>query len=397
VAALCLATVFSFPSHGADTPTPDNLDAVQRALESERQRKEELERQAGTLRREADAARQERIKAARAIQDHEAKVSALTAELIDLGRREARTAARLGDNRVNAARVVMALQRLARNPPEAVLAQPLGPNDLVRSAILLRAAVPGIEARVEDLRRGLDELVSTRRAISRRRADLEAASDALGAERRRLDALFAEKKRAIASVDQARAKAARRLGALAEKAKSLRDLLDRIERDRREQLRIAKEREKTRVKAAPPPAPEGPDTLAPSVPFSKAKGDMPFPAVGQIVRGYGAKTGAGFRRKGLTVATLAGAQVVAPYDGKIVYADQFRGYGLLLILDHGEGYHSLLAGMERIDGVLGQRVLAGEPVGIMGRPSGDKPELYVELRHNGHPINPTPWLSARNE
>jgi septal ring factor EnvC (AmiA/AmiB activator) len=100
--------------------------------------------------------------------------------------------------------------------------------------------------------------------------------------------------------------------------------------------------------------------------------------------------------KGITIETRSAAQVIAPYAGQVVFAGQFRGYGLLLIIEHGEGYHTLLAGMDRIDSTVGQRVVAGEPVGVMGQTEG-KPTLYVELRRNGQPVNPLPWLTARKD
>ena len=92
------------------------------------------------------------------------------------------------------------------------------------------------------------------------------------------------------------------------------------------------------------------------------------------------------------------ATVVAPYDGTVIYAGRFEGFGLILIIEHGEGYHTLLAGLGRIDLQVGQRVLAGEPVGTMrsqqaGGGTGS-PELYVELRHNGDPIDPLPWFAG---
>ena len=84
-----------------------------------------------------------------------------------------------------------------------------------------------------------------------------------------------------------------------------------------------------------------------------------------------------------------------PFEGHIVFAGDFRGYGQLLIIEHGQGYHTLLSGMARIDGVLGQSLVAGEPVGIMGSPRNGKPSLYIELRRKGQPINPTPWMVAQ--
>ena len=86
--------------------------------------------------------------------------------------------------------------------------------------------------------------------------------------------------------------------------------------------------------------------------------------------------------------------MVAPSDGKIVFAGLFKGYGQLLIIAHGGGYHSLLAGFERIDANVGQAVQAGEPVGRMGGDDANKPTLYVEVRQKGEPVNPIPWLVA---
>jgi septal ring factor EnvC (AmiA/AmiB activator) len=91
-----------------------------------------------------------------------------------------------------------------------------------------------------------------------------------------------------------------------------------------------------------------------------------------------------------------GGQVIAPFDGRIEFAGPFRGYGQILIIEHGDGYHSLLAGLDRIDGEVGQWLVAGEPVGVM--PSdGPGPTLYLELRRHEQPINPLPWLATRDD
>jgi len=101
--------------------------------------------------------------------------------------------------------------------------------------------------------------------------------------------------------------------------------------------------------------------------------------------------------RGITIETRVGAQVVAPYDGKIAYAGTFRQYGRILIIDHGERYHTLLAGLDRIDAVVGQWVLAGEPLATMGDQQSGNPELYFELRRTGQPINPLPWLASTDD
>jgi septal ring factor EnvC (AmiA/AmiB activator) len=97
----------------------------------------------------------------------------------------------------------------------------------------------------------------------------------------------------------------------------------------------------------------------------------------------------------LTFAASAGARVVAPCGGRVVYSAPFRSYGLLLIVDCGGGYHFVLAGLDRLDAAAGQRLLAGEPVGVLASTGGSGASLYVELRRNGQPVDPRPWFAVR--
>jgi septal ring factor EnvC (AmiA/AmiB activator) len=121
---------------------------------------------------------------------------------------------------------------------------------------------------------------------------------------------------------------------------------------------------------------------------------LPFPAHGDVVAHFGDPKDDGQTNLGLSIATRGGAQVIATWDGQVVFAGQFRGYGNLLIIEHDGGYHTLLSGFYRIDSVIGQGVVAGEPVGVMGT-GGESPTiLYVEIRHNRQPIDPIPWLTA---
>jgi septal ring factor EnvC (AmiA/AmiB activator) len=123
-----------------------------------------------------------------------------------------------------------------------------------------------------------------------------------------------------------------------------------------------------------------------------------MPVRGQLVLAYGQRAlGADSVSKGISIQTRTQAQVVAPYDGQVVYAGKFRGYGQILIIEHDGRYHTLLAGLERIDAVAGQWILAGEPIGVMGSPQERSPELYLEFRHAGQPVNPLPWLATTDE
>jgi septal ring factor EnvC (AmiA/AmiB activator) len=122
-------------------------------------------------------------------------------------------------------------------------------------------------------------------------------------------------------------------------------------------------------------------------------------------RDFGAPDGSGGNEKGISIVTRPGAQVTAPCDGWVVYAAPYRSYGKLLILNAGGGYHVVLAGMDRISVEIGQFVLTGEPVAVMG--SGpqiassivigagtSQPVLYIEFRKDGSPVDPNPWWAT---
>jgi len=156
--------------------------------------------------------------------------------------------------------------------------------------------------------------------------------------------------------------------------------------------------EKTSAAALADPA-----RIAPALAFAQARGRLPLPVSGTRVREFGAPDGLGSVERGLLIMTRTGAQVTAPCDGWVVFAGNFRSYGQLLIINPGGGYHVLLAGMERITVELGQFVLTGEPVAVMGNGpktatavtlGSSQPVLHVEFRKDGNSIDSAPWWVA---
>ena len=114
------------------------------------------------------------------------------------------------------------------------------------------------------------------------------------------------------------------------------------------------------------------------------------PARGDVVTFYGQELSKGVNSKGIIIQTRENAQVIAPYDGTVLFSGPFKGYGNLVIISHSDDLVSLIAGMKSNDTENGQMVLAGEPIGLM--PDSSQPKLYMEIRKNKKPINPLPWL-----
>ncbi len=306
------------------------------------------------------------------------------------------------------AEVLGALQRMGLNPPPAILVTPDDALASVRSAILLGAVVPELRHETEALLADLAELARVASSIEAEKKRLTAAFTEQLAEKRRLDLLVAEKQRLQNEREADLGAETARAQELAGEAKSLKGLIASLEQQaaEAEKARIARSRRENRdAELAAIPIPED-NRLATAAPFPALKGQVALPVVGKISRNFGEPDGNGGVMLGDMVATQSTAIVTAPSDGSVLYAGPFRSYGQLLILNAGDGYHVVLAGMSRISVSPGQPVLAGEPVGAMGEarvasvsaqdPGNATPELYVEFRKDGKPVDPAPWWADRH-
>ncbi|MER8369100.1 murein hydrolase activator EnvC [Mesorhizobium sp. M1378] len=339
-------------------------------------------------------------------------------KLEGLKAQEQKIRASLAARRDVLAEVLGALQRMGLNPPPAILVKPEDALSSVRSAILLGAVVPELRQQTDMLLADLKEQSRVTGSIEAERARLTAAVGEQAAEKKRLGMLLEAKQKLAADTQTALAAEKQRSATLAAKAGSLKELIASLEADRaRKAADAAKAAEQKTADAdkgpastpaptelASLPVPES-NRLTAAAPFSALQGQIALPVTGRIKRRFGANDGNGAVMLGDMVATQSGAIVTAPADGNVLYAGPFRSYGQLLILNAGDGYHVVLAGMSRISVASGQSVLAGEPVGAMGEArvastSASKngnatPELYVEFRKDGKPVDPAPWWADR--
>lgn len=129
--------------------------------------------------------------------------------------------------------------------------------------------------------------------------------------------------------------------------------------------------------------------------FSERKGRILRPARGPVRHAFGSPQLNGqVPRNGLVIAAPAGDPVLAVHHGRVVFSDYFRGHGLLLIVDHGEGYMSLYAHNQALYKETGEWVSPGETIARVGATGGqEQPGLYFEIRHKGRPLDPSPWLA----
>jgi septal ring factor EnvC (AmiA/AmiB activator) len=199
-----------------------------------------------------------------------------------------------------------------------------------------------------------------------------------------LSRLVSDQQREVRSFDSARDQ---RQAALSKLNGQIRTRKDSLAKLRREAAGLQRLVEDLRRRLPDIPPPES------GLPFERVRGRLPWPVAGRIIENFGSPRGGGLRWNGLLIAADRGAEVKAPYGGRVVYADWLPGLGLLLIVDHGGSYLSLYGHNEQIYKAAGTSVAAGEVIASVGDSGGrDTPALYFEIRRGSRPIDPRPWF-----
>jgi septal ring factor EnvC (AmiA/AmiB activator) len=415
-AGIIAATSWGSSAGAADDPAAarGKLDDVRSALEQDRANKAALDSQVSRQAAELARIQTELSAAAAAAQAQEAAMTSLEADMKALSAEKKLKIKDLSTRKGQLGDTLAALQRMALRPTAALIVSPGDPNDVIRSGLLLRTAVPQIEVQTKALRSDIAEIAEISGELDAKREKLQLASLGLEREQGKLADLAKAKKNALTQTEAERKTAQKRIAKLAAEAKSLEELLERLNSSI-----AAVPLAKPKIDQ-PKPSPAQKLANAPKLPpITSARGKLTAPARGIVIKKFGAQTASGGKTRGVTWQTRSAAVVVAPWEGRVVFSGTFRNFGRILIIDHGEGYHSLIAGLERLDAQLDQWVLAGEPVGVAGgeitenslkregragkgqvggaaKQTGGA-NLYVELRRDGQPINPLPWIAASTD
>ncbi len=404
-----LMTVPLKPLYAADVSKAD-VEAVEKQAEARRMEHKKLQAQAVQLSLELAKINEKMIKAAAQLQGDEEKTTQMEAELETLEKRLAEAKEKFKKENSSLIQTLAALQNLALHPNQALLAQPLEPEDMVRSALLLRQTVPYLSKRAEKIAADLKLIDEEQKKVLAQLGKIQEKKDSIQKQQNAMKEMSRQKAEMRQQVEGQSQKTGKEAEKLASEAADLRDLWEKIEHERElkrrrdeEIRRAARAREEKTRKAYLEEQrrlktqnnnliSEDNDVInAKGSGFANARGKLVRPARGNILTAYGEELSKGVSSKGIMIGTRNAAQVIAPYDGTVVFSGPFKGYGNLIIIDHGKGYMSLLAGMSALQAESGQLVLAGEPVGIM--PEKGKAKLYVEIRQNKRPINPAPWFA----
>lgn len=430
---LVLSTIVAPKSHAqgpAEAAAPSaNVDAdAQAKLAAERAELEAAEAKRASLAREVETLDAERaelnsklIGMAEAIQAREVEIAAIEERMGELALQESLVRGSIAQRHVQIAKLLAAMQRMGRDPPPVMVTRRDDALDIVRSAMLLARVYPPLQRHADQLTTELSELTRLKTESEQKTAAFRAETAQLETDRVAIDGLIAEKQTLLATRSAEMGDTQKAIAALAKSVGNLEELIAKADAEiRKRRVFAAQPGEADGQPPAanlPPRAGSGnvktaminPGRIRARIAFAKARGQLQRPVVGRLVRNFGENDDFGSRSEGMVWETADRAQVSAPAEGWVVYAGQFRSYGELLILNVGDGYHIVIAGMARLNVTPGQFVLSGEPVGAMPvatvpteRPvaiktglgedlSGSKPRLYVVFKRNGQAIDPAPW------
>jgi murein hydrolase activator len=424
LAGLIVAAAFTARAQDRLSGAPDVPDLTIRRLElrgvedtigESKERAKHLEEEVATHAAVRENLNKTLIDATSRLQETEEHAAQIEERLAKLSADEKKIVDSLESRRAVISEVLMALQRMGRRPPPALLARPQDLLDAVRASLALGDVLPHMRAEAKALQNDLTELVHLRESAGHERDRLRQEKTALAEQRERLGGLIALRQEAISAAQTALQSESERAAKLARQATSLKELITRMEaeseaaRKAAEAARQADEAraaaqaklsEEQRRQALAAPFKDA-ARLAPAVSFADLKGKLNFPVAGPILKRFGAPDGFGGKEKAHFIGARENGVVVAPCDGWIAFSGPYRTYGQLLIINAGDGYYVVLAGMSRGNVNVGQFVLAGEPVASMGDGAAQtaatiaigakQPILYVEFRKDGTSIDSSPW------
>ena len=349
-----------------------DLKKVESELAQEKKRQADLLVQQRDIQNKLDRLRRELVDMAKEVQLREQTLVKLTSRQQEIETKITTEKDKLAQQRQSLAHVLMALQRLSRMPAQAMMLRPSRPIDTARTYQVLGEVIPQVQANASALKETLQRLDQLQATLVKQKKVVKTEQADLTKRQARLQRSVDQRQALLRQTKNSTEKTAQKVTQLARQARDLRELLSGIQ------------------KAIPtPPVVTGWKDKVSA--WFNSRGSA-LPVAGRVKTGYGQPIAGGDKSQGLTIEAMPASIVVSPGAGTVRFAGPFRQYKLLVIIQHANGEHSLLGGLQEIYARVGDTVIAGEPIGkLSGKLSGDRQSmasLYYERRRNGKPIDP---------
>jgi murein hydrolase activator len=377
--------------------TQRKLERIKRELKDVAAERRRIEGQRGAASTQLRAVDEQLGHSGRVLSETESSLARQQASLAQLQQRRDALQSTLGARRAELATLLRAAYTVGSAAPLKLMLAQDRVADANRVLTWHRYLQRERVQRIAALTAQLHELDTLEQQIVQQRSALDAAREQQRAQLLQLQRDRSTRAQTVAQLEQRYRDRRSRERALGSDAKSLERLLAQLRaaaaREAERRVAAARAARTTSKPGSSKPRPAAP-VIANATPIQV--GGLGWPLSGTLLAGYGGTLPGGGTSSGLLIGASTGATVKAVANGKVVFADWMNGYGLILIIDHGNGYMSLYAHNEALLRDAGDDVKRGDAVASVGNSGNQsRPGLYFELRRNGQPVNPNTWLQQR--
>lgn len=377
----------------AESPIPSAHPTMELEQKKAQVKKREaaLKTKMKAIQSELKSTKTDMVSLAAQMKSNENKLIALEHEIDKKKKQQLTIEVRLQDDRGTISNLILAMERMKRVPPQALLAKPGTPLKTAQSAMLLESMLPSIYERAGQLKTDHEDLAALIIELEEKEEKVVATSKNLQIQQSKLSSLMKTRQSLYSQTSKDYKRQTAEIKIISAQAKTLKDLMTRIEK-KQEQARAY---ELKRAKEAKAQKASFVQKTLPKVPMPKA-GKAQLPAAGLIKTNFGRVDDIGAKSEGITIQSRPNATVVAPMGGIVEYVGPFRNYGNIILIKHDGGYMSLVAKLGQIDMAVGQSVAPGEPIGktVKNNNDVDATTLYYELRYKGNPVNPSKKIAG---
>lgn len=338
---------------------------IQAELKINKKKYEELAKKSKDIKSEVSKLENDLIALSKNIRETEEKIDTSNKKLKDLQKKSAVYTRQLYKDRASLGGLIGAAQRFRRMDTPHLFAVST-PLEAARTSMVMKAVIPALNSQSVMMRGQVDKIDKIERQISAQLKKNAQEYKKISGQEKEMNALLKQRQDNYKKTENARKEQEAEVARLAKEAKNLEDLILKINRTSRSKGK------------------------------SSLPADMILPVVGEVYTAFGETDDLGAASKGVTFAVRNNARVITPMAGKVRFAGPFQKYKQILIIEHSGGYHSLIAGLGRIDTVVGAALAAGAPVGKASS-EGETPRIYYEFRQDGNPVNPQKLLLAQRK
>jgi septal ring factor EnvC (AmiA/AmiB activator) len=357
----------------ADESQQKELDSLKRSISTLERQLEDRGKQRNSLQSALKKVELESSKINRNIRRLRTKINKLEKQLTTLDQKEKDLQQNISEQSDAISEQITAAHQLGDQEPIKLLLNQEDPQQLARVLKYYDYFLKARADKIQRYKKDIDDLTETRAEINRQKLALDQSKKALEADKKTLSNRVKSRKKTLDKLQSSLRTDKKKLSKLQDERNKLEEIIETVK--------------KAAAKLALPSNYES---------FTSRKGKLKWPIKGRVAHSFGSKRSGTLRWEGWLISASAGDAVKTVHHGRVVFSNYLRGFGLLVIVDHGDGYMTLYAHNQELLRETGDWVQSNEVISRAGDTGGlNKPALYFEIRKQGNPADPKVWLGKR--